>query len=79
MKDRNIIYRHKNISNYCTKWRTIYRIILIFHPSTSPDMNLIEKYWRRMKQQLHRRCRQFIIEAKMEQIVREEWTRISQD
>jgi transposase len=33
------------------------------HPSTSPDMNPIEKCWRWIKQALHRRKRQPTTEA----------------
>ncbi|PMD15834.1 hypothetical protein NA56DRAFT_649885 [Hyaloscypha hepaticicola] len=39
------------------------------HPSTSPDMNPIEKCWRYVKQALHRQMRQ---------AVREEWEAIPQ-
>jgi hypothetical protein len=47
-----------------------------FHFS-SPDINPIEKYWRRMKQALHRRKRQPITEAEMEAIILEKWETIS--
>ena len=48
------------------------------HPSTSPDMNPIEKCWRRMKQALHRRKNQPTTEAEMEAAILEEWEAIPQ-
>jgi hypothetical protein len=55
MEDGNSAYGHKSSRNCYTRYCTIYGIILIPHPSTSPDMNPIEKCWRRIKQVLHRR------------------------
>jgi transposase len=49
------------------------------HPSTSPDMNPIEKRWRRVKQALHRRRKQPTTEAEMRAFVTEEWDRIPQE
>lgn len=49
------------------------------HPSMSPDMNPIEKFWGRIKQALHRRWRQLATVAEMEEMVLEEWARIPQD
>jgi len=49
------------------------------HPSTSPDMNPIEKCWRRIKQALHRRKHQPTTEAQMEVAVTEEWEAIPQE
>jgi len=43
------------------------------HSSTSPDMNPIEKCWRRIKQALHRRKHQPTNEAEMQAAVTEEW------
>jgi hypothetical protein len=40
--------------------------------STSPDMNLIEKYWRWMKQALHKRKKQPITKAEIEVAILEE-------
>jgi transposase len=51
----------------------------MLYPSTSPDMNPIEKCWRRIKQALHHRRKQLTIEAEMEAIVQEEWDRIPQE
>jgi transposase len=42
------------------------------HPSISPDMNPIEKYWRRIKQALYRRKYQPTTEVEMERAVTEE-------
>ena len=44
MEDGNSAYRHKSTSNCCAKWRTKHGIILMLHPSISPDMNPIKKY-----------------------------------
>ncbi|PMD16539.1 hypothetical protein NA56DRAFT_607466, partial [Hyaloscypha hepaticicola] len=79
MEDGNSAHGHKSTSNCCTKWRTTHGIILMPHPSTSPDMNPIEKYWRRIKQALHRRKHQPTTEAQMEQAVIEEWEAIPQE
>jgi hypothetical protein len=49
MEDGNSAHGHKSKTNYCAKWRTAHGIILMPHPSTSPDMNPIEKCWRRIK------------------------------
>jgi len=58
MEDGNSAHGHKSTRNCCAKWRTAHGIILMPHPSTSPDMNPIEKCWRRIKQALHRRRKQ---------------------
>ena len=55
MEDGNSAHGHKSTTNCCARWRTAYGIVLMPHPSTSPDMNPIEKCWRRIKQALHRR------------------------
>lgn len=79
MEDGNSAHGHKSKTNCCAKWRTAHGIILMPHPSTSPDMNPIEKVWRRMKQALHRRQHQPTNEAEMEQAIREEWEAIDQE
>jgi transposase len=79
MEDGNSAHGHKSSRNCCAQFRTEHGIILMPHPSTSPDMNAIEKCWRRIKQALHRRRRQPTTEAEMEAIVLEEWDRIPQD
>jgi hypothetical protein len=43
MEDGNSAHGHKSKSNCYAKWRTAHGIILMPHPSTSPDMNPIEK------------------------------------
>jgi transposase len=48
------------------------------HPSTSPDINTIEKFWRYIKQALHRRRKLPTMVAEMEAAVTEEWERIPQ-
>jgi transposase len=79
MEDGNAAHGHKSHSNCCAQWRTKHGIILMPHPSTSPDMNPIEKCWRRIKQALHRRRKQPTTVAEMEAMVLEEWDRIPQD
>jgi transposase len=48
------------------------------HPSTSLNMNPIEKCWRYIKQSLYRRRHQPTTKAEMQQFVLEEWDRIPQ-
>ncbi|KAG4430256.1 hypothetical protein IFR05_014252, partial [Cadophora sp. M221] len=78
MEDGNAAHGHKSTRNCCTRYRTAHGIILMLHPSTSPDMNPIEKCWR-IKQALHRRRRQPTTEVEMEVMVLEEWDRIPQE
>ena len=79
IEDGNSAHSHKSTCNCCAQWRTKHGIILMPHLSTSPDINLIEKCWRRIKQALHRRRRQPTTVAEMEEMVLEEWARIPQD
>jgi transposase len=79
MEDGNSAHGHKSTSNCCARYRTAHGIILMPHPSTSPDMNPIEKCWRRIKQALHRRRCQPTTVAEMEAMVTEEWERIPQE
>jgi transposase len=79
MEDGNPAHGHKSTRNCCAKWRTAHGIVLMPHPSTSPDMNPIEKCWRRIKQALHRRRKQPTTKAEMEAMVQEEWDRIPQE
>jgi hypothetical protein len=58
IEDRNSAHGHKSSRNCYTRYRTAHGIILMPHPSTSPDMNPIERCWRRLKQVLHRRKHQ---------------------
>jgi hypothetical protein len=58
IEDGNSAYSYKSIGNCCARWCTAYGIILMPQPSTSLDMNPIEKCWRRIKQALHRRQKQ---------------------
>ena len=55
MEDGNPAHGHKSQANCCQRFRTLYGIILMPHPGSSPDMNPIEKCWRRIKQAIHRR------------------------
>jgi len=55
MKDSNSAHGHKSTTNYYTRYYTKHGIILISHPSISPDMNPIEKYWCWIKQELYQR------------------------
>jgi hypothetical protein len=79
MEDGNSAHGHKSMRNCYARYHTAYGIILMPHPSTSPNINPIEKYWRRIKQALHRRRRQPTTVAEMEAMVLEEWDRIPQD
>jgi hypothetical protein len=79
MEDGNSAHGHKSTKNCCSKWRTAHGIILMPHPSTSPDMNPIEKCWRWVKQALHRRKHQPTTEAEMRAAVTEEWEAIPQE
>ncbi len=79
MEDGNSAHGHKSTRNYGAQWRTKHGIILMPHPSTSPDMNPIEKCWRRIKQALHRRKHQLTNEAEIEAAVLEEWAAIPQE
>lgn len=78
MEDGNSAHGHKSTRNCCAQYRTKHGIILMPHPSSSPDMNPIEKCWRYIKQSLHRRRHQPTTEAEMRQFVLEEWDRIPQ-
>jgi hypothetical protein len=79
MEDGNPAHGHKSTTNCCARWRTVHGVILMPHPSTSPDMNPIEKCWRWIKQRLHRRQHQPTNEAEMQAAVREEWDAIPQE
>ena len=79
MEDGNAAHGHKSTRNCYARWRIAYGIILMLHPSTSPDINLIEKCWRKIKQALHRRKHQPTNEAEMQAAVIEEWEAILQE
>jgi transposase len=79
MEDGNPAHGHKSTGNCCQRFRTKHGIVLMPHPSTSPDMNPIEKCWRWIKQALHRRLHQPTTEAEMRQAVTEEWDAIPQE
>jgi hypothetical protein len=55
MEDGNPAHGHKSTRNCCARYRKKHGIILMPHPSTSPDINPIEKCWRWIKQAIHRR------------------------
>lgn len=78
MEDGNAIHGHKSFWNPCAIWRRAKGIILFPHPAISPDMNPIEKCWRRIKQKLHRRQIQPKTEAEMIAAVTELWEEIPQ-
>ena len=54
MEDSNSAHGYKSTTNLCVRWRKEHGITLFPHLSTNPDMNPIEKCWRRIKQGLHR-------------------------
>ena len=72
MEDGNSAHGHKSSRNCCQRFRTEHGIILMPHPSTSPDMNPIEKCWRWIKQALHRRKHQPTNKAEIEAAVTKE-------
>jgi transposase len=78
MEDGNPAHGHKSSTNCCQRFGTKQGIVLMPHPSSSPDMNPIEKCWRYIKQKLHRRRKQPTTVAEMEVAVREEWEHIPQ-
>ena len=43
IEDKNSAYGYKSKHNCCAKWHTTHSIILMPHPSTSPDISPIEK------------------------------------
>jgi transposase len=63
MEDGNSAHGHKSLYNPCVRFRASRGIILLPHPAILPDMNPIEKCWRYIKQQLHRRHIQPTTEA----------------
>jgi hypothetical protein len=69
MEDGNSAHGYNSTTNVCVLWRKAHGITLFPHPSISPDMNPIEKYWRRIKQGLHRQYRQPTNEAEMQAAV----------
>jgi transposase len=58
MEDGNAAHGHQSATNCCARFRTKHGIVLMPHPSTSLDINPIEKFWRRIKQALYRRSHQ---------------------
>jgi hypothetical protein len=46
MEDGNPAYSYKSMNNPYALYREKHRIQLLNHPSTSPDLNPIKKYWR---------------------------------
>jgi transposase len=79
MEDGNSAHGHKSAYNCCAKYQAKHGISLLPHPSTSPDMNPIEKCWRRLKQRIHRRLHQPTTAEEMKQAVLEEWEAIPQE
>ncbi len=79
IEDGNSAHGHKSIYNVCARFRALAGIILFPHPAISPDMNPIEKVWRRIKQSIHRRRRQPTTESEMIEAVMVEWEQIPQE
>jgi len=65
IEDGNSIYSHKSTTNLCVHWQAFKGIVLFYFPTISPNMNPIEKCWRRIKQTLYRRQRQPTNEAEI--------------
>jgi hypothetical protein len=53
MEDGNSAHGYKSTTNCYIQYYSKHGIILLPYPSTSPDMNPIEKCWRWIKQALH--------------------------
>jgi hypothetical protein len=79
MEDSNSAHGYKSSRNCYARYRTEHNIILMPHPSTSPDINPIKKYWRKIKQALHRRRHQLTTVTKIKVMVLEKWERIPQE
>ena len=79
MEDGNPAHGHKSTTNPYARYRQEHGIKLLNHPSTSPDLNPIEKCWRAMKQSLHRCKRQPTNEREMQDAIMEEWEALDQD
>jgi len=79
IEDGNSAYSHKSTTNLYIHWRAFKDIVLFYHLAISPDINPIEKYWRRIKQILHRRQRQSTNEAEIIAAVYKEWDNIPQE
>jgi transposase len=79
MEDGNAAHGHKSTINICARQRAEHSILLFPHPAISPDMNPIEKCWRRIKQAIHRRQIQPTDEAQIVIAVTEEWEKIPQE
>ncbi|RFU27462.1 hypothetical protein B7463_g8873, partial [Scytalidium lignicola] len=79
MEDGNSAHGHKSITNPCAIFREKHGIQLLNHPSTSPDLNPIEKCWRAIKQSLHRRKIQPTNEIEMANAIIEEWNALDQE
>jgi hypothetical protein len=54
IEDGNSAHGYKSLTNPCTRWRALHGILLFPYPAILPDMNPIEKCWRRIKQAIHR-------------------------
>jgi len=76
MEDGNPAHGHKSVQNPCALFRAKHGIQLLIHPLTSPDLNLIEKCWRAMKQSLYRRKEQPTNEDDMADAMIEEWNKL---
>src|ERR1700688_4890008 len=79
MEDGNPAHGHKSTTNICAKFRQKHDIQLLNYPSTSPDLNPIEKCWRAMKQSLHRRKIQPTNEIDIANAMIEEWNALDQE
>ena len=79
MEDSNPAHSHKSITNPCAVYREKHGIQVLNHPSTSPDLNPIEKCWRVMKQSLRCRKIQPTNEIDMANAMIEEWNALDQE
>jgi transposase len=79
IEDGNPAHSYKSVNNPCALYRKKHGIQLLNHPFISPDLNLIKKCWRAMKQSLHRCKIQPTNEVEMANAIIEEWDKLDQE
>jgi DDE superfamily endonuclease len=71
IEDGNSSHGFASFGNICAQWRRDHKVKVMFHPSNSPDMQIVEDCWRWVKHRL----RQYAItsEAQFEQLSLKLW------
>jgi hypothetical protein len=62
--------------NSCAQWKKEHKIECLDHPPHSPDMNIIETIWRKIKVRV--RARKCKTNEELKPALLEEWDRITQ-